>query len=126
MSRSHRVAQNSNVPFPLPIRVSFPFRPEEWVEVDGKTKKQSTHLDTDRNIGENSQIDFCAFYDLYFALDHFLSGSKLLRAEADTHALYADTPFAVGKGCAFRRPANGNGDATFVSFDMLDLTRCEL
>src|SRR5437879_9752643 len=100
MDKSHRVAQNSNVPFPLPIRVSFPFREEEWVEAD-EAKQDVAHLDTDRNIGKNSQIDFRAFHDLYFSLDHFLSGSKLLRAEADTHALYANTPFAISKGCAF-------------------------
>lgn len=124
--KTHRVAQNSNVPFPFPIRVSFPYQ-KVIISIRYVTLQESfTHLDTNRNIREDSQPGLRALQNLQLPLDHLFHRRQLLRTKAHSISFDPQAPFTEREGGTLGRAADGDGDDALVSFDVFDLPRCEL
>jgi len=111
------VAQNSNVPFPFPIRVSFPY-----IRVSKKTSKaafqrEGTCLYANGDVRKDPQENPGPFYGLNFALDDFLRTRELFCGEADAVALDANAPFSIREGGALDRTTGGDWNDALVSLD---------
>lgn len=124
---TYRVAQNSNVPFPFPIRVSFPYI---FVCQHTKTSKavlqRGTCLYANGNVGKHPQEDLGSLYGLNFALDDFLRTRELFCGETDAIALDANAPLSVGERGALDGTTDGDWDDALVSLDECYFARREL
>ena len=122
--KTDRHAQNSNVPFPLPIRVSFPYK-----HVNTRRKQKigaKTHLDTNRNIREDPQPNFGSL-ERSNLLQNDLSGSRqLLRAQPRSIPFDPNPPLSKRQRGTLDASTSRDGHLALVSSDMLNLTRGKL
>src|ERR1700676_5538540 len=97
---TYRVAQNSKVPFPFPIRVSFPCNRVLILSHEHiSAMRTHAYLYANGDIREHPEVYFCTLYNFDLPLDHFLGRCQLLRGETFSLPFYSDPPFSIGQSC---------------------------
>ena len=115
--KPYRVAQNSNVPFPFPIRVSFPYIFVSAYKTSNAVFQSGTCLYANGDVGKHPQENLGSLYGLNFALYDFLRTGELFCGEADAIALDANAPLSVGERGALDGTTGGDWNDALVSLD---------
>jgi hypothetical protein len=87
--------------YPSPFPYGFHFPLVLSVRLHRRSSRKITHLDADRDIREDTQVDLGALDDFYFALYDFLGRGKLFCRETDTLAFNPNSPVSVCERGAF-------------------------
>ena len=82
--------------------------------------EDEAHLDTDRDVREDSHVHLCSFYGLEFSLQRIVRRLQLLRRYPHTISLHPDSPLSIRKSSALRCAASGYRENTLVPLQELD------